>query len=147
MLKLISHRGNINGKDVKRENHPSYIDDAILKGYDVEIDIWYDNIDLYLGHVYPQYKIDICWLYKRISSIWIHCKNHESIHYLYDTNFNYFWHNEDDITITSKGFIWSHPKIKPIHNSISVLPEINGYDTSMCLGICSDYVELYKKNE
>jgi len=147
MLKLISHRGNINGKIIEKENNPSYIDEAILKGYDVEIDVWYDGIDLWLGHDYAKYKIDNSWLYKRILSLWIHCKNHQCIHYLHNTNFNYFWHDTDDITITSNGFIWSHPKIKPIQNSISVLPEINNHDTSMCLGVCSDYVELYKNNE
>ena len=35
---LISHRGNIDGKIVERENHPEYIDEAIALGYDVEID-------------------------------------------------------------------------------------------------------------
>ena len=32
---LISHRGNINGKNLNIENHPSYIDKAIEAGYDV----------------------------------------------------------------------------------------------------------------
>jgi len=46
---LISHRGNIDGKTLL-ENQPSYIDDAIDLGYDVEIDIWYIGDKLYLGH-------------------------------------------------------------------------------------------------
>jgi len=36
---LISHRGNINGRLESYENAPNYIDSAISKGYDVEIDI------------------------------------------------------------------------------------------------------------
>ena len=36
---LISHRGNTNGKNINRENTKSYIDEAIAKGFDVEIDI------------------------------------------------------------------------------------------------------------
>ena len=35
----ISHRGNTNGKNPARENTKSYIDEAIAKGFDVEIDI------------------------------------------------------------------------------------------------------------
>ena len=38
-MKLISHRGNINGKIEKFENNPNYIDTAIEQGYDVEIDL------------------------------------------------------------------------------------------------------------
>ena len=37
---LISHRGNIDGKIVERENHPDYIDKAISEEFDVEIDVW-----------------------------------------------------------------------------------------------------------
>ena len=36
---LIAHRGNINGPDKAKENHPDYINKAIEAGYNVEIDI------------------------------------------------------------------------------------------------------------
>ena len=36
---LISHRGNVTGPNSDRENHPDYIDRAIEKGFDVEVDI------------------------------------------------------------------------------------------------------------
>ena len=35
---LISHRGNINGPNIDKENKPSYISAAIDKGYDCEVD-------------------------------------------------------------------------------------------------------------
>ena len=37
---LISHRGNLNGTS-PFENHPEYIQKALLKGFDVEIDVWF----------------------------------------------------------------------------------------------------------
>ena len=46
-MKLISHRGNLNGRIPERENHPDYIDEAIEAGYDVEIDIWLNDGVLY----------------------------------------------------------------------------------------------------
>jgi hypothetical protein len=52
---LISHRGNLNGKDVDNENNPLYIDRALGKGYDVEVDVWYVNGKWYLGHDEPTY--------------------------------------------------------------------------------------------
>ena len=47
-MKLISHRGNINGKQLDLENDPKYIENAIKQGYDVEVDIWYTD-GFYLG--------------------------------------------------------------------------------------------------
>lgn len=144
-MKLISHRGNINGKIESLENSPDYIDKAILKGYDVEIDVWYNNI-FWLGHDNPQYKIEIDWLLNRQSKLWIHCKNYEAIIFLndYNHNLNYFWHDIDNITLTSKKYIWAYPGKQPIKNSIAVLPEIYNDDITQCIGICSDYIEKYK---
>ena len=36
---------------------------------------------------------------------------------------NYFWHQNDDYTITSKGYIWAYPGKKLNKNAIYVLPE------------------------
>ena len=36
---LIAHRGNTIGPNIEKENHPDYIDEAIKKGFDVEVDI------------------------------------------------------------------------------------------------------------
>ena len=41
----ISHRGNINGKIVERENSPEYIQEAVTAGYFCEVDVWHDNDD------------------------------------------------------------------------------------------------------
>jgi hypothetical protein len=44
----ISHRGNIDGKKPHLENNPTYIDEAIDLGYDVEIDLWFIDGRVYL---------------------------------------------------------------------------------------------------
>lgn len=143
---LISHRGNINGKDISRENHPSYIDEAIQTGYDVEIDIWVKNNTPLLGHDVAQYGISYSWLEARQDKLWIHCKNFSAIEWLVSyPNLNYFWHQKDDLTITSKGILWAYPGKQPIKNSIAVLPEIFNDDLSQCIGICSDYIQNYNK--
>ena len=54
MVKLISHRGNMKGKNPDRENHPDYIMEALNKGYHVEVDVHYKDGDLYLGHNEPK---------------------------------------------------------------------------------------------
>ena len=143
---LIAHRGNINGKFESWENEPSYIDKTITNGYDVEIDAWYIDNQLYLGHDNPQYKIDFRWMRYRLSKLWIHCKNIEAVIFFSECeyDFNYFWHENDTITLTSTKKIWAFPGKQPIKNSIAVMPELFKDDISKCLGICSDYISNYK---
>lgn len=150
-MKLISHRGNINGPDPIKENNPEYIEQVISQGFDVEIDIRYDTFDkkLYLGHDEPQYIVNWFWLGKYIKHLWIHCKNIEALYeFVHGTSgFNYFWHQEDNFTLTSKNYIWTYPGKTYTPKSIIVMPEWNknidefvdlrAYD---CHGICSDYV-------
>jgi hypothetical protein len=143
---LIAHRGNINGQFESYENEPNYIDEALKKGYDVEIDIWVIEGNFYLGHDKPQYGITLEWLDKRKNELWIHCKNIEAMEWFNSLlgTYNYFWHQEDTLTLTSKGYIWAYPGKQPIKTSIAVMPEIYNDDISQCLGICSDYIQNYK---
>ncbi len=143
---LIAHRGNINGRFESYENEPNYIDKALEKGYDVEVDIWMIEGNFYLGHDKPQYGITLEWLDKRKNELWIHCKNIEAIEWFNSLlgTYNYFWHQEDTLTLTSKGYIWVYPGKQPIKTSIAVMPEIYNDDISQCLGICSDYIQNYK---
>jgi hypothetical protein len=151
-MRYISHRGNINGKIESVENHPNYIYDTIVNGYDVEIDVWYVDGKLWLGHDEPQYEIELDWLVKQSPFLWIHCKNTEALSYFSQYNignntFNFFWHEEDTATLTSKGYIWAYPGKQPIEGSIAVMPEIHNDNISKCWGICSDYVKKYKDEE
>ncbi|MGA0351970.1 MAG: hypothetical protein ACO3MF_04430, partial [Acholeplasmataceae bacterium] len=61
-MRLIAHRGNINGKKLSLENNPNYIKDAIIKGYDAEIDVWFVGEKFILGHDEPQYEINKSFL-------------------------------------------------------------------------------------
>lgn len=146
MIIYISHRGNIDGRNPNLENEPSYIDLAIQKGFDTEIDIWVIDGIIYLGHDEPQYEINEQFLIDRKNKLWIHCKNYEAVIYFRskENDYNYFWHQSDDLTLTSKKYIWVYPGKQPIKKSIAVMPELNNDDLSECIGICSDYVNKYK---
>lgn len=142
---LISHRGNLNGPNSDLENNPDYIESAIKNNFNVEIDVFYKDGSLWLGHDFPQYKItDINWL--KNDYIWCHAKNIEALHFL--SNFNdihYFWHQNDDVTLTSKGYIWTFPNKKICKKSIIVIQEnILVEQMPDCYGICSDFVANLK---
>jgi hypothetical protein len=141
---LISHRGNINGRIIEAENRPDYIDDTIRLGYEVEIDMWWIDGRIYLGHDEPQYEASDEWLGERIDKLWIHCKNTELLNWIRSTSLHYFWHENDTVTLTSKNYIWAYPGKQPIIGSIAVIPELYNDDVSTCIGICSDYIQNYK---
>lgn len=143
---LISHRGNIGGKVPNSENHPLYIDNTIKLGYDVEVDVWMVGSDLLFGHDEPQYNVDIKWIKNRSNKLWIHCKNLESIRFfnILDCDVNYFWHETDTVTLTSKKYIWAYPSEQPVVGSIAVMPELNNITIEGCIGVCSDFIENYK---
>lgn len=142
---LIAHRGNTNGPMKSWENEPTYIDLAISRGFDVEVDVWYINGLLYLGHDEPQYGIELRWFTDRISKLWIHCKNIEAIIHFQNCeySFNYFWHETDTIALTSSNYIWTYPGKQPIDKSIAVMPEINNDSLDSCIGVCSDFIAKY----
>ena len=142
---LISHRGNISGKSLL-ENSPDYIDNALEKGFDVEIDIRYTDNKLLLGHDKGQYPISLDWINERKNKLWAHCKDKYSIEYLNSksSEIHFFFHEDDDLTITSKGFLWVFPGMQPVQNSIAVMPELYNDNIKQCIGVCSDFINNYK---
>jgi len=143
-MKLIAHRGNTNGP-TRWENEPSYIVDSIKKGFDVEIDVWYVNNEYFLGHDEPIYKIKKDFLYQE--QLWCHAKNPGALQEMNNADIHCFWHQNDDYTITSKGFIWSFPNAAYIANMVVNQPEIYTdlieFNTNV-FAVCSDYVDLLK---
>ncbi len=146
-MKLIAHRGNLNGPNNLEENKPEYIINCIRQGFDCEIDVrLLDNI-LYLGHDNPDYQIDKNFLLENKNFLWIHCKNINALNYLIDfKELNIFWHQNDDYTLTSKNFIWSYPNKINTEKSILLLPELDNFNIDKnCYGICTDYIYTVKE--
>jgi len=146
-MKFISHRGNIDRIIKEEENNPNKILYCLSLGYDVEIDVWNQNDKFYLGHDEPQYKIDIKFLLKK--NLWCHAKNLTALNKMLKlASINCFWHQNDDYTITSKGFIWVYPNKKLSKNSIALIKNNTKYcldDLKNCYGICSDNIKKYRK--
>jgi hypothetical protein len=143
-MKLIAHKGNVNGPNPSTENTPQQIEWCIENGYDVEIDVRY-NVEkdkFYLGHDESKYEINWWWLAGKLEHLWIHCKDLTTLHEFTSntSGYNYFWHQGDDYTLTSQGQIWASSG-KPYKEDTVIVVEnpedVKEYD---CYGICSDYV-------
>lgn len=156
-MKYIAHRGNIRGPNIREENTPAYLEYAIRQGFDVEVDVRVDQSTgmCLLGHDGPTLTIDWNWLENYRSYLWVHCKDLSALNAFQqsDLHFNYFWHQEDDYTLTSHQIVWVYPGRTFSPRSVVVLPEwelgetrealrrASQYD---CYGICSDYVDYIK---
>lgn len=140
-MKIIAHRGNLNGPNIELENHPDYIKNAIDKGFDVEIDIWLKDKKLYLGHDKPHYNISLSWLKTYKNLLWVHLKNIDALKIFKNTTYNYFWHENDKFTLTSKKIPWCYPGVY-IQEGITVHLN-NEAVPSQVLGICTDYAEHF----
>lgn len=142
-MKLISHRGNINGPDLEKENTIEQIFIAIGKGFDVEVDVWVIDGLIFFGHDYPKYLIDDFIIKKIKNSAWFHCKNLEALLFFIDNNikYNFFWHQQDDFTLTSNGFIWTYPGKNVTPKSIVVDLNLDNKYLDI-YGICTDYPSM-----
>ena len=138
MLK-IAHRGNTHGPQPTFENTVEYLRKAWLDEYDVEMDLIGYKGKLYLGHDEPQELAPQEYICSK--GTWLHAKNHEAAQLLVDTpNVHWFWHQDDDFALTSKGFIWcfpgiyiDHPRAVWLNFDDAPMP-----DTSNIYGLCSD---------
>ena len=150
-MKIISHRGNLQGSFKETENSPDQIVHAIQFGFDVEVDVRMHQGNIYLGHDEPSYKISIEWLHLYKHYLWIHCKDLKSLEKLstkFSKTFNFFWHQEDFYTLTSHGFVWVYPGQLCPRGAVKVIkgmPEVDQLGKDTVHGVCTDYPILLKE--
>ena len=141
---LISHRGNLEGPHLEQENSPPYVESALKQGFDVEVDVWYVNGGLFLGHDMPEHEIEKEFLMN--TGLWCHAKNIETLEFLMDNNIRCFWHQTDDVALTYPDmFLWTFPNKKLTERSICVHLGRKETEIGDCFGICSDYIESFRK--
>jgi hypothetical protein len=145
---FICHRANIDGTN-NAENSPDKIKFCISLGFDAEIDVWNINNNFYLGHDKPEYETNLSFLLDNSKNLWCHAKNLNALEsMLRHKSINCFWHQNDDYTITSHGFIWTFPNKFLPELGVAVMPEQTSYslkNLKKCYGICSDNVIYYKQ--
>lgn len=136
---VISHRGNIDGPDVKLDNNPEHIKELLGLGIHVEVDVWLIDHTLYLGHDAPTYTITLDYL--RHPNLWCHAKNLGALVRLLDNQVHCFWHEEDDFTLTSKNIVWTYPGKAATQKSVIVDTSKNWRDHNyQSFGVCVDYM-------
>lgn len=148
-MRIISHRGNLDGPIPEKENKLTYIDEAIEAGFDVEIDLRFKDGDCFLGHDEPQYQANLYWLFDRKNQLWAHCKDIES--FTHTSLLRRFCHSSDPfvavtytLSSTHAAWVWVHDLSLELNN-YCIIPlmskkDIDNFDlTRKVYGICTDY--------
>lgn len=162
-MKIISHRGLLNGPDKDKENTIEAINECITHGMYAEIDIRYDNlINVWgLGHDRIETEInDIQSFFKNYGKYCIlHAKTittfAELINNYLSYDLEFFAHDIDMCALTYNRFIWHYPGILPLSKtSIAVLPELGSISyqehikllakSELIAGICTKYPLIWK---
>ena len=142
---IIAHRGNLNGPNPADENRPDYLLATIAAGFDVEVDVWGVGDKLFAGHDEPQYELDQETIGKLNNRAWFHAKNVDALFRLILLRAkHFFWHQNDDLAMTSCGKLWTlaGKELSPL--SIAVMPEnAPEWDLSLAYGICTDCALRY----
>jgi len=143
---FISHRGNLDGVNLERENTPLYIEECLAKGFHCEIDLRMKEGVPHLGHDTPDHPITAEWIRKRWYYLWIHVKEYDALTWLMRNcpETNYFCHESDRYTLTSNGYIWSHDLTNPMMDKC-IIPllskeSVAEYNQHGFHAVCSDYI-------
>lgn len=143
---FIAHRGNISGPNQQEENTVKYLKKALSMGLGIECDVMTDKHDnLCFGHDQPQEPIDFELL--KQPNVFVHCKDILSFETLLKKGVHVFMHEEDPLTLTSRGFVWAYPGIQP-HLENAVWLDLDPFrvhtdrPSPNIYGICGDYLTV-----
>ncbi len=129
-MKFIAHRGNFQGSDHDCENTPGAICEALDRGLDVEVDVWYHANKFWLGHDVPSVSVRTNLLDNQ--RVWCHAKSVQTLEVLNRLGIHCFFQSDEPAVFTSKGFLWIHSDYVCFGNNVIIhvsqfKPGINVY--------------------
>lgn len=142
----ICHRGNIGGAQKELENNFGVLLQRSIQGYRTEVDVWFHEHHLWLGHDKPEYKITLEWLASDKRRL-IHAKDGATFeHLLLESgkralDLHVFYHTEEDYVLTNKGLVICFPGKPLLEGSLCMMPERANYSQEQLqkiFSICSD---------
>jgi hypothetical protein len=142
----VCHRGNLYGPVKEMENNFGVLLQRSIQGYHVEVDVWYRDQTLWLGHDKPEYKITMDWLAKSKRRL-IHAKDGLTFEYLLNESgrlaldLHVFYHTDEDYVLSNKGLVICYPGKPLLKGSLCMMPERATYtqeELQTCFSICTD---------
>jgi len=142
----VCHRGNVKGPVKELENNFGIFIQRTLQEERVELDVWYHENALWLGHDTPDYKVTLDWLASDKRRL-IHAKDGKTFEYLLQEagkkalEIHVFYHTEEDYVLTNKGLVICYPGKPLLEGSLCMMPERANYkqeEFQKCFSVCTD---------
>jgi hypothetical protein len=142
----ICHRGNISGPIEGFENNFGILIQRTLQGNHVEVDVWFHENHLWLGHDKPEYKVSLEWLASCKRRL-IHAKDGKTFEHLIQEagkralDLHIFYHTDEDYVLTNKGLVICYPGKPLLQGSLCMMPERSSYkreEIEKCFSVCTD---------
>jgi len=119
---IISHLGNIDGRQPDRENTLPYVKAALAAGWHVCVDVWYTNGSFVLPSSRGAFPLPPALLSN--CRVWARSYDPETIDALCTLKAHCVIATESPITLTSEQFLWTLPPTPLAPRSIAVFPEL-----------------------
>jgi len=133
----ISNKGNIFEKNIGVENTPKYVNNTLMRGFEVIVDIHIVS-DVIMMHETP---ITIEWLNERKSKLWLRVESLQCISKLH--SFRIILNKLP--AISTNATCWSHILLDNIYNQVFVSETFKGtIPKGEFYGICSDEIGHFK---
>jgi len=118
---IISHLGNINGRDEKRENQLAYVQEALKAGWHVCVDVVFHCGSFLLPYDGGFNSVPLAFLSKQ--RVW--CRAHDplTLDALCNINAHAFLNPDSGLALTSAQFIWTAYPHNLAPRSIAAFPE------------------------
>ncbi len=119
---VISHLGNIEGRQPERENRLAYVQQALKLGWHVCVDVVYKSGGFILPHDNGFDTVPAALLSKQ--RVWCRAYTAETLDALCGINAHCFFMTQDFLSLTTAQFIWTMPPHPLSGRSIAAFPEL-----------------------
>lgn len=141
---IISHLGNVNGRQPEKENTLAYIQKALKEGWHVCIDVAFRNGSFLLPNDHGFQVIPPALLSKQ--RVWCRAQDADTIDALCNLTAHCFLVSDSFMSLTSAQFIWTLPPHGLLSRSIAAFPELaepGWLESAEPAGLCSNEPARY----
>lgn len=141
---IISHLGNIDGRQPERENTLKYLQEALKAGWHICVDVQFLRGSFVLPHD-RGFDVAPPGFFSK-QRVWSRCHNAETMDALCNINAHAFLGVDCALALTSAQFIWTLPPHDLSPRSIAVYPELaddNWLEMFEPAGLCSNEPARY----
>lgn len=141
---IISHLGNINGRDETRENRLAYVQEALKAGWHVCVDVVFHCGSFLLPFDGGFNSVPPAFFSKQ--RVWCRAHDPVTLDALCNVNAHTFLNTDSGLALTSAQFVWTAHPHELVSRSIAAFPENAPPEwlaAAEPAGLCSNAPALY----